>query len=272
MNGPIAQLVAITYHGNAFLSGLAIPVFFPGNSTCQFCDYVHFLAFHKTLLGKRKAKIIAENPNAWFMFLKQNKASGIRLLRVQQNDPNLPDRITAGFVGGGGDWFMEILFKHKPSELWMAKWDVWDQNAPEQRIWRVDYFYIQKVPQKDTKYRDLEQVWSEFKQSLIEIHDFSRSYTEGGFTECFENALIAIDEPEADIGYHKDLFLKDQLSPKAISILKAAMSSWVYGGMGSWNDMSFDVEAQKIYERVSQKHFNLLNEAIECAASSSYPH
>jgi len=41
--------------------------------------------------------------------------------------------------------------------------------------------------------------------------------------------------------------------------------------MGSWNDMGFDGGVQVEYERLSNQLFNLLNEAIEAAASSSMP-
>ncbi len=214
---------------------------------------------------------VADNPNDWVAYIKQNKATGIRLSRRPQDDPDISDRMSAGFVGGGGDWSLEISLTDKQIECWMARWSVWNQDAPENRIWRVDYGLVQKARRNSTNYREIEQVWIEFKQSLKEIHDFSRSYTQDSFTDCFSKALIAIDDPDADVGYHKDLFLKDQLSPKAVSIIKAAMSSWVYGGMGSWNDMGFEGEAQKEYERVSDQHFKLLNEAIECVASSTYP-
>jgi hypothetical protein len=52
-------------------------------------------------------------------------------------------------------------------------------------------------------------------------------------------------------------------------MLKAAMSAWVFGGMGSWNDMGFPGETQKEYEQVSDKLFDLLNESMEAAATSS---
>lgn len=47
------------------------------------------------------------------------------------------------------------------------------------------------------------------------------------------------------------------------------MSAWVFGGMGSWDDMGFAGEAQKEYETVSKKLFQTLNEAIAVAASST---
>jgi hypothetical protein len=73
----------------------------------------------------------------------------------------------------------------------------------------------------------------------------------------------------ADVGYHKALCPDGSLSDLAASMLKAAQAAWVFGGMGSWNDMGFDGDVQMEYGRLSDSLFNLLNEAIEAAATSS---
>ena len=91
------------------------------------------------------------------------------------------------------------------------------------------------------------------------------------FAAGFASALKVLDTPELDVGYHKDLFPKDALNRDAVSLLKAAMSAWVFGGMGSWNDMGFLGEMQNEYERVSDALFNSINEAIAIAATSSIP-
>ena len=55
-------------------------------------------------------------------------------------------------------------------------------------------------------------------------------------------------------------------------MLKAAMSAWVFGGMGSWNDMGFeDAVTQSKYESVSESLFNVINEAIEASTNSAMP-
>src|SRR5437773_9479898 len=79
MNGPLAQFVALTCHANAFLRGRQVPEFFPGNSTCQFCDSVKFFEVSKTLLRKVRETPVAVNPNAWFEHLRTERVTGIRL-------------------------------------------------------------------------------------------------------------------------------------------------------------------------------------------------
>ncbi len=82
MNGEIAQIVALTCYGNAFLKDIQVGEFFPGNSTCIFCDSVTFVTVEKSFLGKLKEKEVAKTPEEWFKFLKSSGAVGIRLWRA----------------------------------------------------------------------------------------------------------------------------------------------------------------------------------------------
>lgn len=271
MTGPLAQIVALTCYGNAFLGGITTSKFFPENSTCQFCDSVKFVELKKSLSGTAEEVVIAVSPDEWIAGLKKRKATGIRLTRTPQNDPKISDRMSAGFVGGGGTWVMEVLRSNGQSEIWSSRWEVWNQKAVDRRIWRVTYGLIGNGPTQAIKKRDLAKVKTDFKTSLQSIHAFSTRKDCGGFTKCFANALQALDDSTVDIGYHKDLYVPGQLTPDAIALLKASMSAWVFGGMGSWNDLGFDGADQHEYEQVSDRLFGILNEAVEVAASSSIP-
>ncbi len=69
----------------------------------------------------------------------------------------------------------------------------------------------------------------------------------------------------------QDLAPSDFVSSQARTLLGACQKSWVFSGMGSWNDMGFDDPEQAEYERVSEQLFNNLNEAIAVGANESYP-
>lgn len=108
MNGPIAQIAALTIYGNAVLTGHSIPKFFPDNSTCKFCDEIAFAELGKSLFGKVRESRIAASPDEWFSYLRKKWARGVRLLRKAQNEPRISDRISSGFVGGGVTWMIEV--------------------------------------------------------------------------------------------------------------------------------------------------------------------
>lgn len=271
MNGPIAQIVALTCYGNAFLQGTDVGEFFPKNSTCIFCDRVTFVSVEKSFFGKPKEKEVAKTPEEWFRFLKTAGAVGIHLSRTPQNDPNISDRMSAGFVGGGGTWSMEVLLPRDRSEYWIARWEVWDQNAPEQRIWRVTYGRVSGGATTKFKPDDLQSTTTRLSAALRDIHAFSVKQDCGGFSQCFADALDTLVSGGKNLhGYHKDLAPSDHLSIQAQAILDACQKAWVFGGMGSWNDMGFDGDDQKEYERVSEQLFTVLNQAISEAANQSY--
>ena len=146
MNSSIAQIVALTCYGNAFLSGRKVASFFPQNSTCNFCDRINFVTIKKSFFKKIKEKEVAATPDNWFVHLKASGAKGICLSQTPQNDPNIPDRMAEAFVGCGGIWAMEALFPRDKSEYWEARWEVSNRNALDKRSWRVTYSRISLAP------------------------------------------------------------------------------------------------------------------------------
>lgn len=270
MNGPLAQIVALTCHANAFLRGMPVHEFFPGNSTCTFCDWVKFVAVSKTLFGKSREIAVAANPNEWFQHLKSSGTLGVRLSCTPQNQPGISDRMSAAFVGGGGTWAMETVRERGKSGFWLPRWQVWNQKAPERRIWRVDYGRVSEAASGGSINRDLELVQKQFRSALSEIHTFSEKHGCEGFTACFARAIETLDSNgEKRHGHHSDLVVRGVVPNLAEGLLDAAQSAWVFGGMGSWNDMGFVGADQIDYDRVSQQLFAVLNETIQLAANAS---
>jgi hypothetical protein len=165
---------------------------------------------------------------------------------------------------------MEVKLDDGHSEYWTADWRVWNQDAPDRRIWRVSYRREQTRPSELYTGRNLAIVKQALRHSLTEIRVFAERYTEGAFTANFEAALDALDDSSADVGYHKDIAVPGQLNADAESLLKAAMGAWVFGGMGSWNDMGFEQPLQTEYENVSDRLFEVVHEAIEASVTSTY--
>ena len=270
MNGPIAQIVALTCHGNAILSGQAGLPFLPANSTCQFCERVTFVTLGRSLLGKLNETKLADSPEAWFSYLKAGEALGIRLWRKPQNNLGFSDRMTAGLAGGGGTWTMEILLPGDTSERWAARWEVSNREAPDQRIWRVTYARVSKGRSSPAKVGELSETIHELEESLKAIQSFSKKQKLEIFSAQFEQALDSIESKGRNRhGYHQDLAPTGFLSEEAAVLFDACQTAWVFGGMLSWNDLWFEGEDQGTYERVSERLFEAVNAGIEQAATSS---
>lgn len=266
MNGPVAQFVSLVCHGNSYLRGDRSRRIYPGNSTFQFCDRVAFVSIGRSWFGKPKETMVAPDPDAWFAHLAARGARGVRLLRRSQDLAWISDRMTAGLAGGGGDWMMAVRYAGK-TEYWTSRWDVWDQDAPLQKIWRVRYFLASTHRSEPEPRRRLEGALPALKLALEQIHAFAKRKDCRGFMDCFQRATLTLERAMPLYGYHRDLCPEDMATPAALAVLDAAQSAWVFGGMGSWNDLAFEGEDSKDYERVSAELFSTLNDAI-CAAAN----
>src|SRR5262245_61480646 len=124
MVGPTAQLVALTCHFNAICSGVAAEPFFPDNSTCTFCEYVRFTEPKRRWFSTAPTwNVVATSPDDWFSNECREGRRAFLIHRSINEHHDSPDRLSAGFVGGGGQWFMAVRagerFHH-----WESKWEV----------------------------------------------------------------------------------------------------------------------------------------------------
>jgi len=151
MNGSVAQIVAIISYANSALEGNLDCHYTLENSTAIFCNSITFIDWVKktglTKLFKGKAeysgKLIASDFTEWITFLKNIKTKKLFLHYIPSINPQLSDRMSAGFVGGGGRWLIEA-WKGDSSDFWEAKWEVSNQNAKDNRIWAVTYARISR--------------------------------------------------------------------------------------------------------------------------------
>jgi hypothetical protein len=260
MNGEIAQRVAIVCHGNAFLAGRDLPDLIATNTTCQFCASVTF----------KGAEADLPNPNAWFGALRDEGVYGLLLNQAPRNDPRTPDRMMAGFTGGGSAWAVEAVKRDGSSDFYAGRWELGDRNSPERRIWLVTYSKVATLETRPVNIRPLSTMTPVLTGALMQIEKYASShrYCEQ-FAPVFEKALEGLRG--TPVGYHRDLAPVDTLSPEAENLLNACQAAWVFGGMGSWNDIGFeDAAEQAEYEAVSSYLYNALVEAIPAAANDSF--
>lgn len=267
MNGPIAQLVALALHGNAYLSGVTANDFLGHNSSAQFCESVRFVRVEKLWFGMGKpAEVqVADSPDAWFAYLKQQHVEQLSVRWQKGTDAEVPDRMLAGFVGGGGTWVLVVRFAGGRYERWLARWDIGDKDRKDRRIWRVTYgcVLVNKEPPSSLAASSTEAK-AQLKTALIDIHGFSAKHECGGFTQCFERGLKWLEHEPGMEGYHRDLYPGREIASVS-DLLFACQHGWVFGGMGSWNDMGFDGADGQEYNRVSEQLYRAIITAIPVA-------
>lgn len=264
MQGTIAQLAALTIHANAFLRGRPLAGFWPGNTAFQFCKRVDFVAAAD---GREQA--YAADPKRWLERLRREGVTAVRLYRGTRNEPGISDRQSVAFVGGGGRWVMETS-RGAECDLWEGSWELGDREDPERRIWNVTYARTAAgIPCQPVAAVDLEMLRGDLLDVLAEIETFAAEQRTG-FAESFRAAVGALtsDAPLAKV-HHADIAPEGTLPLPARQLLGAVQHAWVFGGMGSWNDLGFADEAQQTYERLSDDLYALLTGAVCAAANAS---
>jgi hypothetical protein len=266
MNHPIAQFVALTCYATAALLGRTVPDFFPRNSTCRFCDSVEFVRPARHGLVDVPTGRVANTPDAWFGHLKATAVSGVRLSRALSGFPKL-----ASIVAFVEAWNMEAVQRDGRSARWTSRWEVWNQKAPKRRIWRVCYSRGVEQRASASSATPLAPLVDGLRLVLGDIHGFAKRNKLGGFTDSFARAIETIDSRGQKLhGYHRDLAPEGCLPALATCLLDACQSAWVFGGMGSWNDLGFHGTAQAEYTQVTKRLRFTVCEVIEAAANASF--
>lgn len=271
MQHPIAQVIALAAYGIPRLRGSdPAPRGLPAdNSTLQFCEHVKFFGLVRGD-GAEQLTPYADDPQSWIDRLKQDGAKTLRIHHEPRSRSQPSPRLSAGFVGGGGRWLIEASGAEGRS-LWESGWEIGDRSHPQERIWRVKYVRIAAGRiHAPPGVRPVDAVIEKLHETLARISGFARRQNLVEFAETFERGRIALrsDDPFHD-AHHKDLVPPGLLDLEATRLLGAAQVAWVFGGMGSWNDLRFEGVNQSQYVRLSNELFELLNEGCVAAINSA---
>jgi len=271
MQGTIAQIVALTAHGNSILQGAPNArslEFQTLNSTFKFCESVQFSDRTSGLL-KRKESVYATDTHNWLERLRKEGVYALRMSYGPSKRMKIADRMLVGFVGGGGKWLIETLGPEH-SHFWESRWLVGNRDRADKKIWRVTYIRIATSrPSCPEDFEHLEGLKDEMRGNLREMAEFSRSQNLDWFTKAFESGLSRLESSRPFEGlYHTDIAPVDFLPLSADQLLGSAEAAWVFGGMGSWNDQCFEGQTKERYEHLSENLYKLLNRVIVAAANS----
>jgi len=276
MNGNLAQIIALTCHGNQFLQGEeeGVKSFLLNNSTCQYYEYVKFVEWNKDENDEMTTTEIAGTPNEWFTYLKSRKAVGMRIFWTPQNKKVAEDRYNTGFVGGGGIWEIITTFKGGKSEPWRPKLKTCENHAPG-KTWGVIYGHSNLAIAPDVGKGDMNETHKRLIGALENIKKFSEPHEcLTRYTERFSSALKVLVNMDHTLEakkfiYHDDLYPEEFMDKKAMALLSACQMVHVFGGMGSWNDPPYHDGNQDEYDRVSDELYLAMIEGFVVATNSS---
>jgi len=272
MVGTLAQLIAMVGYGNQCIANpRSHSNFFQQNSTFQYCNKVFFTAeTRKNFFSSTKLTTIAENPLEWYTYLSREGCQALRLYyEGSESGSNNADHQMAGMIGGGGTWVIETIYP-KYSDLWYGDWKVTREPGGDNRIWSVEYRKVEYKIQPRNLQLDLETQRKLLSGTLLAITDFAKRIGQENHASVFLKALETLDDLNPEAGfYHPDLLPEQVYSLEERQLLFAACRAWVFGGMGSWNDMVLDdEELDQEYQHLSSALYSAINQAIIAALNA----
>ena len=179
------------------------------------------------------------------------------------NQFGLPDYITTAFVRGGSRWFIEVLYEDK-SDFYSS--GQCDTSKP----WKTQFILLGRnsVSFEDslTTVSDARDRLNEVLKNLIAFAS-KFEYTQHWAENFKQNkqTLTEFEPVESD-----DFIPFGTYSLAARQLLETSFRSWVFGGMGSWNDLAFSGGNQDEYSSLTKELYEAICNGI-VAAVNSYP-
>lgn len=266
MQLPILRTMALVAVGNAALRGRDVSGFWPNDPMFRFTGSLDFLTPRET----GPLALAASGPAAWFEKLAKRNCTGLRLHSApMRQDPKIgpiAEHKLVGMVGGGPRWLIEPVYGDH-SELWEGFDRVGDKNAADKKVWLTAYVLIGEADSAPKVDADIRGASLDLKAALASIEKVARAMPEAPFADAFVSARAALDGKGAP---PPEFVRYTALKPEAMRLLQAAGAAWVFGAMGSWNDLAPDASLKARYEQTSKDLFVALQRAVIVVANSTY--
>jgi len=244
MNGELAVLICLATHGTAWLTGPSpapAPNLAQTHSAFKFVSDVSFPPSRRS--WPRKALVLPDIA-AWLTDLRRR---GVRRLWLEDGrdagSGDLAPHLATAFSNGASWWLMAEA--RDSAEAWSARWEFSEESAQSPGSWRIAFRTstgIHGLPDQPS----VEAATAELDEQLRITRDFASRQSLGSWETWFSKAL----EASTEISYHPDILPANYPQEAALLMSKAARS-WVWGGMGSWNDLWFADEVGAEYKRIS---------------------
>ncbi|HEY2581656.1 MAG TPA: hypothetical protein VGI43_07615 [Mucilaginibacter sp.] len=267
MTSAVVQLISLVSFGNEFLKeGILSKDFYTDKNFQD--DNIKFIDFEKSIVTRLvREVIIAGDPDKWFAFLKKDGCKSLKILFQYSSDNPNRDYALSSFVGGGGMWLIEAVYENY-SNYWTSKWEVISKK-PDPTIWSVKYGAVAKKQPKSSPDLNLIEAKKELLEILDSISNFAYKYTFPYWGNAFKKASSNLNNPNPTISINR--IIEKNYSSVAKQILFSVEAAWVFGGMASWNDWSFDdKEVNKQYNELTKKLYDVIVRSIVASINSEH--
>ena len=273
MTGDIERAITLTTFGNEFLrNNIDISVVSLNHPSFKSVNSITFYIFKKHFWYKPTWHYYANTIDEWFNKLKLDGCQEIRLsyfpnIPLALNEEKLEEFKLAGFVGGGGKRYIKTIFRNH-CDFWESKERVTDANAPNQKIWSVNYNRViwGESIQDEQKY-NIDDIRAKLESALQAIAAFAKMESLSFWEEWFLTAIDLLDSRKQSERIY-NMLPENHFSSNVIQLLASADKAWCFGGMGSWNDIGFfETEKNTLYKKLSSDLYNVVNESYTAVAN-----
>lgn len=275
MDGEVAQLAALAISANHRIAAPDDPMgWFADHRAFSSCGSVEFHAARKPRFGKARRVPVAATPSEW---LDRLQASGIErvVLGFERQDSNpeedetLPDRIMAGFAGGGSLWSMTTESADGGALLWRPGWRAAFREAKDGRIWAVEYTAEPSAPAPLGN--GVCQASETLGRAVDGIRDFAGRHHFANVSAIFSSALSLLAGAPDPRPVPRPPGPPDVLDEPARRLLYAAQRAWVFDNLGLWRDQDFSHDIWEEYADLSEALYEAVTAAMVAAVNSSVP-
>ncbi len=261
MNTEVIQIALLTAYGKAYIEGkdVSFEKNHPGAYNHRNIRFVAKLPQEQLL----KKDIIAENPNDWFNYLKKEKFKRLHLTYQPSTNIITKAHLKSVFDGKGRQLYI-IAEKEAKCDVWKSKW-----QSEFGELMSYYFLMIKDMDLESVNFPTIETTKLYLKEILNDLVEFTMKNELTNWTKVFQNALnyLSIENPSELI--EDDYLPADCYSLEAKQILAACDQAWVFGGMGSWNDV-VHVHDYDLYRRLTANLYDTLCNSI-VNAINSYP-
>jgi hypothetical protein len=262
VNGELANVIALALHGSAWLADQHEPA--PDlerlNSTFHYVCRTQFEP--PPSRWRRRGAFVSSSE--WMTSLQGDGASRLWLVIPEVTPGPLEPHLVAGF-SNGGSW--GLLATGARPTVWIPSWKVVDRDAPDNRIWGVRFVGSRVDAHTAPTRPTIAPALGNLVAALVDIREFARDHGFDSWAERFDDAIERAQADRPEIPYHPDLGPRSRLSAEVTRLLAAGSQSWVFGGMGSWNDLWLDDPTAT--DRLQQVTRNLYKQMLNALVAAT---
>jgi hypothetical protein len=265
MNGELAQIITLVAHGNLFLhGGETEKIDFSGNSTFQYVSSIKFARYRSN--QDKEGVVIANSVSDWFDFLRSIKVTRLWNIAFGWQRQDILEHVADAFASG----VPRAIQADSPNgfELWYPKWKTGGQK---QKPWLIEYRSLMFPNSQAIPAQTLSTIKEHLRHATLGAKNFSErsDINASNWATWFAKSLDLLDSPDPKSPFYPDLLPDMGFSLEAHQILASAEQAYVFGGMGSWNEMGFEqFKTQKEYKKVTEELYEAIKLAIIMASNS----